>query len=279
MRLLVRPLWATGLSLTFVLSVEVCAHSPEALGGQLPATVIRQVSDPFSAPLVPQPPASGNPPGGAPAKAAGHVVRWVGSRPSVSSGQPLRGNDFSAGGEQIQITHHVTGFYDDRSLDVAITVEQVCTWYLRYKVRLQLPNGAKQSLAVMAPAGGLQPEVRDMTGDGIQNDLVLTPALFPWFPTVLVNDGHDHFAVSKAGASLGFFTSSEDPVWRAGDVPATAAWVSSGFHAAGGPAKGGGLFLPQLKGNPLVPTAPAATCRLGHRPSSERAPPVLVAEI
>jgi len=182
-------------------------------------------------------------------------------------------NDFTGGAEVPRVTHHVTGFYDDRSLDVAITVERVCTWYLRYKIQVQLPSGAEQSLAVMAPPGGLQPEVRDANGDGIRNDLVLTPAMTAWPPTVLVNDGHDHFVVSDQGAA-GSLTSHEDVRWSTADIH-HAAVLTSCASRTGGLMEGGGLFLPQLKGCRLIHFTQAVPGRLGHRPSSERAPPSL----
>jgi len=181
--------------------------------------------------------------------------------------------DFSDGVELPRVTHHVTGFYDDRTLDVGITVERVCTWYMRYKIQVQLPSGAEQSLAVMAPPGGLQPEVRDANGDGIRNDLVLTPAMTAWPPTVLINDGHDHFEVSHSGAT-GSLTSHEDVRWSAADIHRAAA-LTSCASCTSGLTKGGGLFLPQLKGCNLIPFTQAVPGRLGHRPSSERAPPTL----
>ena len=182
-------------------------------------------------------------------------------------------SELNGGAELAQVTHHVTGFYDDRSLDVGITVERVCTWYMRYKIQVQLPSGAKQFLAVMAPPGGLQPEVRDANGDGIRNDLVLTPAMTAWPPTVLINDGHDHFVVSDPGAE-GSLTSHEDVRWSTADIHRVPALTSCASRTSG-LMEGGGLFLPKLKGCNLIPSTQAVPGRLGHRPSSERAPPTL----
>ena len=38
-----------------------------------------------------------------------------------------------------------------------------------------------------------------MTGDKVPNDVVLRPALLRWLPTVLVNDGHEHFDSRRIG--------------------------------------------------------------------------------
>jgi hypothetical protein len=61
-----------------------------------------------------------------------------------------------------------------------------------YTVRLQFASGAEQSISVAAPPGALQPEMRDMSGDSVANDLVLSPKLLGLPPIVLLNEGHDH---------------------------------------------------------------------------------------
>jgi hypothetical protein len=65
-----------------------------------------------------------------------------------------------------------------------------------YTVHVRLSSGDEQSLTVTAPPGGLEFEVRDMTGDAVVNDLVLRPAVIHWPLIVLLNDGHDHFKVA-----------------------------------------------------------------------------------
>jgi hypothetical protein len=176
-----------------------------------------------------------------------------------------------------EVRHHVSGFYGDRSLDVSIAIEQICTRYIRYTVRLQPPSGTGQTLVVTALAGGLQPEVQDMTGDHIPNDLVLTPTLLPSAPTVLVNDGHDHFVVAVSGTLPSSLGSSEDMASSQRAVDA-AALVSSGFQA-GRLTNAGLLFLPLAKEHLHVPVVQTATSRLRHTPSSGRAPPVPAKEI
>jgi len=234
----VRPHWVAGLLLIVTWSTSVPARAQAMVGGQLRAETIQKVSGALTALTPPHPPALGGP-----------VVK-----------------------------RHVGGFYDDRSLDVSIAVEQVCTRYIRYTVRLQLPSGVDQSFGVTAPPGGLQPEVRDMTGDGIRNDLVLTPALLPGAPTVLVNDGHDHFVEANSGNFPGALNCGDNVAWSAGNVQDASALVSSGLRPSG-LTRSGVLFLPQLKQTFFIPAAQTVATCLDHTPSSGRAPPVLLTNI
>ena len=66
----------------------------------------------------------------------------------------------------------------------------------RYTIDVRLADGSEQLIPITAPPGGLQLEIRDMTGDNVQNDLVVRPALTHWPLIVLLNDGHDHFTVA-----------------------------------------------------------------------------------
>lgn len=172
-----------------------------------------------------------------------------------------------------QVTHHLTGFYDDRSLDVAIAVEQISTRYIRYTVQLRLPSGVRQSLAVNAPPGGLEAEVRDMTGDDVRNDLVLTPALFPWLSTILVNDGRDHFEVAHSGGCSGSLSPGGDVGRGQRDCRSAAALARSGLHP-GGLAKVEGLFLLQQRETRFTPLTQTSRSRFEHSPSLGRDPPV-----
>jgi hypothetical protein len=170
------------------------------------------------------------------------------------------------------ITRYLMGFDGNRSLDVATAVEQVRAGYMRYTVRLQLSSGSDQSIAVMAPPGGLRPEVRDMTGDGIRNDLVLTPKLLHWPLTILVNDGHDHF-LAISGALPGSW-GAEDQASGGRDIPSSVALRSSGFRADFLPSSEG-PFHPPLRQAPFSPIDLAASVRLGQTFSSGRAPPLV----
>jgi hypothetical protein len=79
---------------------------------------------------------------------------------------------------------------------------QAPSWYAHYTLRLKADTGDEQSIVVIAPPGGLKITKRDMTGDHVPNDVVITPALLHWPLTVLVNDG-SHFEVAISAANPG----------------------------------------------------------------------------
>jgi hypothetical protein len=174
-------------------------------------------------------------------------------------------------GKQGEITSYVMDFDGDHSLDLATVVEQAIGEYSRYTVQLHLASGAEQSIAVTAPPGGLRLEMRDMTGDNVANDLVLRPALLQWLPTVLVNDGHDHFAVVISNHPPDSLSSGQEFESGGSDARGPAALMPSGFKA-GGLTRGRELF-PQLRALLLSPTTQAVFPRWEHPTSSGRAPP------
>jgi len=177
-----------------------------------------------------------------------------------------------AQGSRRNVTRYLMGFSDNRSLDVATVVEQVHSDYVRYAVRLQLSSGAEQSIAVMGPPGGLRPEVQDMTGDGVRNDLILTPRLIHWPLTVLVNDGHDHFVVAISSPLPGSLGTDEDQASGTHSVQSNVALMSSRFKADS-LANCERPFLPQFQEDFVSPTAPFAIARMGYAFSPGRAPP------
>src|SRR5579862_3751346 len=105
----------------------------------------------------------------------------------AQSSMALPSSESPASGTDRLVAHYALGFRGDRSLDLATVVEEAIAPSTLYIVQLQLSSGAEQSIAVAAPPGGLQLEMRDMTGDRVPNDLVLTPTLLRWPLTVLVN--------------------------------------------------------------------------------------------
>jgi hypothetical protein len=176
-----------------------------------------------------------------------------------------------------EVTRHALSFGGDRSLDVAIAVDEIRTAYTRYTIRLRVTSGSEQSIAVSAPTGGLQPEVRDMTGDNVRNDLILAPKLLQWPLTVLVNDGHDHFVLAVSAAAPDSLASKEAEMSRHG-VPTAAALTSSGFKTDA-LSSDGRLFLPQPQQTTARSTAQSAAKRLSHPASSGRDPPTIATEI
>ena len=88
------------------------------------------------------------------------------------------------------VVRYATRFEGDHSLDAATVTESISAPCTLYTVRLQFASGAEQSISVTAPPGGLQPEMRDMSGDSVANDLALTSKLLGLPPIVLLNEGH-----------------------------------------------------------------------------------------
>jgi hypothetical protein len=150
------------------------------------------------------------------------------------------------------------------------------SWYTRYTLKLDI--GGEQSVEVMAPPGGLELAVRDMTGDKVQNDVVVTPALLHWPLTVLVNDGHNHFTVAISAKFPDSSASDQDQASGTRGFVDLSALVSAGFehHALtdhGGfplPPRQEGLFL-----SPVTAAMPLHAINSG----SGRAPPSLVTSI
>jgi hypothetical protein len=178
----------------------------------------------------------------------------------------------SALGNNREVSRYATGFDGDHSLEAATVVEQAFARFTLYTVRLQFASGAEQSIAVTAPPGGLQPEMRDMSGDSVPNDVVLTSKLLRSPLVVLLNDGHDHLTVA---VSPGSFVSGEGRVSRPRQVQGASALVSSGFKLRA-LANGGGLFLPQPQQNFSSPISRIVAKHADYTCSSERAPPALV---
>jgi hypothetical protein len=134
------------------------------------------------------------------------MQRWD-ARTNLSSSDRIA---ISATKNHFEIRNYFLDFDGDHSLDAATVIEQPSAGYTKDTVQLHLASGVEQSVVVSAPPGGLQVEMHDMTGDKIANDVVLRPALLRWLPTVLVNDGHEHFEVAVLGPDPTSFSSKED---------------------------------------------------------------------
>ena len=171
-----------------------------------------------------------------------------------------------------RITRYATRFNGDHSLDAVTVTEQAFARYTLYAVRLQFVSGAGQSIVVTAPPGGLQPEMRDMNGDDVPNDVVLTSRLLRLPLIVLLNEGHDHLAVAISPGSL---AANEDRASGAGQVHHASALPASRLKA-GGRANSGGSFLPQLQEILLSPTTRITARPAVYTSRSGRAPPALV---
>lgn len=176
----------------------------------------------------------------------------------------------SALGNHRRVTRYATGFDGDHSLDAAIVAEQVFSRYSLYTVRLQFASGAEQSISVVAPPGGLQLEMRDMSGDSVPNDLVLTSKLLRLPLVVLLNEGHDHLTV--AGSPGSFSPDEEGRTSGTREVHHISVLASHGFRLAG-LVSSDGFFPPQLQAHAFSPVTVRFTCRSTYFSRSGRAPP------
>ena len=182
----------------------------------------------------------------------------------------------SKSNDHSQVRNYFMDFAGDHSLDVATVTEQPSGAYVRYTVELHLASGVEQSIVVSGPPGGLQVEMHDMTGDKIPNDVVLRPSLLRWLPTVLVNDGHEHFEVVVSGTDPHSFSSSEDLGSRRRDSQTFALLTTSGFktiHLSNTRS----LFDPQLRECSFSSFTHAGTDSLGRASNPGRAPPLVAA--
>ena len=164
------------------------------------------------------------------------------------------------------------GVSENNAPGAAAVVNQNLVLSTRYTVRVRLSGGAEQFILVTAPPGGLQLEVRDMTGDNVRNDLVLRPALVHWPLIVLLNDGHDHFTVAIS-AALPSSLNSLSRASRAQQVPGTTALESSTSKAGGLATSGQAVPKPQQGFLSLLQQR--AINRTGYTSVSGRAPPTI----
>jgi hypothetical protein len=191
------------------------------------------------------------------------------SSPAAAKSQALR--------DHREVTRFAMDFDGDHSLDLATVIEQEIGAYSRYTVHLHLASGVEQSIAVTAPPGGLRLEMKDMTGDKVRNDLILRPALIHWLPTVLVNDGHNHFAIVISNRPGDYLSSGQDFESAGNDARATAALMSSGFKAHG--LTSARKFFPESRETLLVPITGTTIPGWEISINSGRAPPAIVASI
>lgn len=161
---------------------------------------------------------------------------------------------------------------------VAPAAGQATSWYTRYTLNLKLDMGGEQSVVVMAPPGGLELAVRDMTGDKVPNDVLVTPALLHWPLTVLVNDGHNHFTVAISAKFPDSSASDQNQASGTDGPIDLSALVSAGFehHVV---TDRGGFPLPPQQEAFSVATITATSPLHAIDSGSGRAPPSLVTSI
>jgi hypothetical protein len=158
----------------------------------------------------------------------------------------------------------------------AALIEHNLAFSTSYTVRVRLAGGAEEFIPVTAPPGGLQVEIRDMTGDNTPNDLVLRPALVHWPLIVLINDGHDHFTVAIS-ASLPSALNPSRQASRSREIADTAA-LGSSSSKTGPQASSRQILALTLQQGFLPPLTQTVTNQDGHRSVLGRAPPSLETE-
>jgi hypothetical protein len=180
-------------------------------------------------------------------------------------------SDDSSGPQNHGASQETFGFEDTESLNAAAVVNENLSLSTHYALHVRLSGGDEQVISITAPPGGLQLEVRDMTGDDVRNDLVLRPALIHWPLIVLLNDGHDHFTVAIS-ATLPSSVDSGSRASRSRQIPETAALTSSS------PKAGPQVSSRQILGSTLQraflpPLARRVTNQVTLRSVLGRAPP------
>jgi len=103
-----------------------------------------------------------------------------------------------------------------------------------YSIQLHLSAAGGQSIQLIAPAGGLFIEARDVNGDNAV-DLVLTTAWFHQPVAIYLNDGHGGFSRTATNAFPGAFSGSKSNWASTASIQADAVGVppqsGAGLHA------------------------------------------------
>jgi hypothetical protein len=179
---------------------------------------------------------------------------------------------------QGRVTRYFMGLEGDRSLNAAMVIEQMHSGFIRYSVGLRLASGAEQWIALIAPPGGLRLEMRDMTGDNVPNDLVVTPALLHWPLAVVLKDGHDHFSVTISANFPGAWGSGGNRASKTRDAQCSVLLIPSRFRTPSR-TNAGTLFPPQVQENSPSAIAHMAPMHLASPSGFGRAPPALITKI
>lgn len=94
----------------------------------------------------------------------------------------------------------IADFDGDRLPDLAsVQVAHIRNSETLYGIRFELSSGARQSIDITAPVGGLQLAPRDVNGDHFL-DVVVSTVLLHRPVAVLLNDGHGNFVLKDPAA-------------------------------------------------------------------------------
>ena len=112
------------------------------------------------------------------------------------------------------LTFAIADFDGDHRLDEAsVQTGRSAAGDSDYWIQFQCSTAGRQYIRLVAPAGGLLIEARDVNGDHTV-DLVFTSAWFRQPVAVLLNDGHGRFLRAEPGAFPGAFRESHTSVIR-----------------------------------------------------------------
>jgi hypothetical protein len=103
--------------------------------------------------------------------------------------------------EPATATHFAIADFDGDNRPDLATVETglIGASHARYLIGFRMSAGARQTIGVNAPVGGLEIASRDVNGDNII-DLVVSTAWLKSPVAVLVNDGHGNFTIRDPAA-------------------------------------------------------------------------------
>ncbi len=166
------------------------------------------------------------------------------------------------------------GLDADSALGAETAVSENLAPSTGYTIDVHLADGSEQLIPITAPPGGLELQVRDMTGDNVQNDLVVRPALTHWPLIVLLNDGRNHFTVAIAG-TLPSSMDSGSQLSGSRQVPDGAVLVSFASKA-GSSASGRQFLVPKLQQGFLSSFTQSSTNQTDRISVSGRAPPAKI---
>ena len=118
------------------------------------------------------------------------------------------------------LTFAIADFDGDRRPDFAsIQAGQIRSGGSDYSIQIYLSQVGRQSLALVAPIGGLRIEARDVDGDDVV-DLVVSAAWSRQPVAIFLNDGHGSFSRAELAAFPGAFRECETNL-VSGPDPAT----------------------------------------------------------
>jgi hypothetical protein len=142
-----------------------------------------------------------------------------------------------------------------------------------YSVDLNFSSGAKPSICIVGPSGGLQIIQRDVNGDQFA-DLVVTSILDSRFVAIFLNDGKGNFVPATPSDFPGAVKGGDFRLIAPADVPAGQLAVPPGRDSAGDAGTPAGWNGPREVSSAALPAAPL-NVRVELNPASAgRAPPV-----